>query len=89
MPVIDSLKRYKDTTRILQELIINAYKPTPFQPLVRIVSIINKNDIETSTATNFPDFLRNFSGIDLRNRGSEGVQADLNILGALLIKQWL
>ncbi|HON54048.1 MAG TPA: TonB-dependent receptor plug domain-containing protein [Bacteroidales bacterium] len=81
VPVIDSLKRYKDTTRILPELIINNYKPTPFQPLVRIVSIINKNDIETSTVTNFPDFLRNFSGIDLRNRGSEGVQADLNILG--------
>lgn len=81
VPTIDSLKRYQDTTRFLRELVINTYKPTPFQPLVRIVSTINKSDIEAGTVTNFPDILRNFSGIDLRNRGSEGVQADLNILG--------
>lgn len=76
-----STKSDNDTIRALEELVINTERPTPFQPLVRIVSVIQRSEIEQAAVKNLPDLLRHFSGIDLRSRGSEGVQADLNILG--------
>ncbi|MDP3451863.1 MAG: TonB-dependent receptor plug domain-containing protein [Bacteroidales bacterium] len=69
------------TLRALEELVINTERPTPFQPLVRVVAVIRQQEIERAAVQNLQDLLRYIQGADLRSRGSEGVQADLNILG--------
>ncbi|GAB1474369.1 hypothetical protein MASR2M69_18100 [Bacteroidota bacterium] len=70
-----------DTLRNLEELVISIERPTPFQPLVRVVAVIRKADIERAAVNNLQDLLKYVQGVDIRSRGSEGVQADINILG--------
>lgn len=77
----NNLKTLSDTTFVLEELIISTSKPSPFQPLVRVVAVIRQKEIERAAVQNIQDLLRYVQGVDLRSRGSEGVQADLNILG--------
>ncbi|HNW48812.1 MAG TPA: TonB-dependent receptor plug domain-containing protein, partial [Bacteroidales bacterium] len=74
-------KNGKDTLRDLEELIISTERPTPFQPLVRVIAVIQQQEIERAAVRNLPDLLRYLQGTDLRSRGGEGVQADLSILG--------
>ncbi len=74
-------KSGNDTIRTLEELVIDAGRPTPFQPLVRVVAVIQQKEIERAAVQNLTDLLRYIQGTDLRSRGSEGVQADINILG--------
>ena len=76
-----STKTENDTIRALEELIVNTERPTPFQPLVRVVAVIQQTEIERAAVNNLPDLLRYLQGTDLRTRGGEGVQSDLNILG--------
>ena len=70
----DSLKR-------LQELVIYGQKPSPFQPLVKVVASISAPEITQMPVQNPQNLLRYLQGVDLRSRGSEGVQADLSLMG--------
>lgn len=71
----------QETLIALEKLVINRKRPTPFQPLVRVVAVFHKADIERAAVQNIQDLLQYIQGADLRSRGGEGVQADLNILG--------
>ncbi|MBP9978559.1 MAG: hypothetical protein KBE96_04795, partial [Bacteroidales bacterium] len=62
-------KSGNDTIRALEELIINTERPTPFQPLVRVVAVIQQAEIERAAVNNLPDLLRYLQGTDLRTRG--------------------
>ncbi len=75
------LKNSNQTILSLEELIVKTEKPSPFQPLVRVISVIQKAEIESMAVNNIQDLLKYVQGADIRSRGSEGVQADLNILG--------
>jgi len=74
-------KNVNETLRALEEVVINTERPTQFQPLVRVVAVIQQKEIERAAVQNIQDLLRYLQGVDVRSRGSEGVQADLNILG--------
>ncbi len=75
-------KSSSDTLKtVLDELVVTAGRTTPFQPLVRVVAVIQQKEIERAAVQNLTDLLRYIQGTDLRSRGSEGVQADINILG--------
>ena len=80
-PLAAQSKSANDTLIQLEELVINTERPTPFQPLVRVVAVIRAQEIERVPAQNIQDLLRYIQGTDLRSRGGEGVQADINILG--------
>ncbi len=51
-------KSGNDTIRALEELIINTERPTPFQPLVRVVAVIQQKEIERAAVQNLTDLLR-------------------------------
>ncbi|MDX9782331.1 MAG: hypothetical protein RBT35_05045, partial [Bacteroidales bacterium] len=70
-----STKTESDTIRALEELVVNTERPTPFQPLVRVVAVIQQAEIERAAVNNLPDLLRYLQGTDLRTRGGEGVQS--------------
>jgi len=46
------------------------------------VSVISREDIEVFPADNIPDLLETMSGVDVRQRGTHGVQADVAIRGS-------
>ena len=63
-------------------LIVTASRiPTSFSNLTRNIIIINRNDIENSLAHSIQGLLKYTAGVDIRQRGVSGVQADVSIRG--------
>tara|TARA_R110002049_G_scaffold90686_2_gene227112 strand:- start:35509 stop:37329 length:1821 start_codon:yes stop_codon:yes gene_type:complete len=66
----------------LDEIIINSTRINlPFPENSRTISIITSEDIKNSATTNLADLLQQVAGIDVRRRGTAGMQADLYIRG--------
>jgi len=66
----------------LDEIEVNAKRtPSLYSQVARIISVIEKPEIELSQAESVQDVLEYISGVDIRQRGVEGVQADVSIRG--------
>lgn len=66
----------------LDEVVINSSRiDLPFKENSRTITIITSEDIKQSAATNVADLLQQFAGVDIRRRGTAGMQADLYIRG--------
>lgn len=71
-----------DTTIVLSDLIINGNTISiPFSESSRNVQIISKNMINNQPAQSIPEILSYAPGVDIRQRGPVGVQADIGIRG--------
>ena len=72
----------KIKTHELGDVVVTAGR-TPIEALqlARVVSVITKAEIERAPAQNLNDLLRHISGVDLRQRGPFGAQADISIRG--------
>jgi iron complex outermembrane receptor protein len=53
----------------------------PFKENSRTITVITAADIKNSAAVNVADLLQQFTGVDIRRRGTGGSQADLHIRG--------
>ncbi|WP_156112455.1 TonB-dependent receptor [Lacinutrix jangbogonensis] len=53
----------------------------PFSENSRTITVITQEDIEKSGTTNVADLLQQVAGVDVRRRGTSGMQADLYIRG--------
>src|SRR5690606_9304295 len=63
-------------------VIINSSRiDLPFKENSRTITVITSEDIKQSAATNIADLLQQFAGVDIRRRGTAGMQADLYIRG--------
>jgi iron complex outermembrane receptor protein len=77
----------QDTTEIkmeydLAEIEVSAQRsPALYSQVARIVSVIERKEIESSPAQSVQDLLEYVAGVDVRQRGVEGVQADVSIRG--------
>lgn len=70
------------TEERLQEVVINSSRiDLPFKENSRTITIITSEEIKQSAATNVADLLQQFAGVDIRRRGTAGMQADLYIRG--------
>ncbi len=66
----------------LDEVIITSSRiDIPFKENSRTITIISKEDILKSTALNVADLLQQFTSVDVRRRGIDGMQSDLYIRG--------
>ncbi len=67
---------------LADEVIVTASRtPVEAQKATRIVTIISKSEIARAPAQNLNDLLRNIPGVDIRQRGPLGTQADISIRG--------
>lgn len=73
----------QDTLREqLKEVVINSSRiDLPFSENSRTITVISSEDIKQSATTNVADLLQQFAGVDIRRRGTAGMQADLYIRG--------
>lgn len=70
------------TEEKLEEVIINSSRiDLPFKENSRTITVITAEQIKQSAATNVADLLQQFAGVDVRRRGTTGMQADLYIRG--------
>ncbi|WP_066222395.1 TonB-dependent receptor plug domain-containing protein [Formosa haliotis] len=66
----------------LDEIIVTSSRiELPFSKNSRSINIITSEDIQASAATNVADLLQQVAGVDIRRRGTAGMQADLYIRG--------
>jgi len=85
-PVI-SIAAGQDTTEVkmeydLDEIEVSAQRaPALYSQVARIVSVIERKEIEATPAQSIQDLLEYIAGVDVRQRGTEGVQADISIRG--------
>ncbi len=54
----------------------------PYNDVNENVTVITKKDIQNSPATSIDELLQFHSGLDIRRRGSNGVQSDITIRGS-------
>ena len=77
-----------DTTEVkikynLDEIEVSAQRsPALYSQVARIVSVIDRKEIEASPSQSVQELLEYIAGVDVRQRGSEGVQADISIRGS-------
>lgn len=82
-----SMASVHDTTEIkmqfdLDEIEVNAQRtPALYSQVARIVSVIERKEIEATPAQSVQELLEYVAGVDVRQRGTEGVQADVSIRG--------
>jgi len=66
----------------LDEIEVSAQRtPALYSQVARIVSVIDRKEIEATAAQSVQEMLEYVAGIDVRQRGAEGVQADVSIRG--------
>ncbi len=70
-----------DKTRTLDEVVVASERPPQLAPLMQVVAVIQRSDIERAAVQNLQDLLRYIAGIDLRARGNNNVQADISLRG--------
>lgn len=72
----------QEKTYKLDSIVINSSRiDLPFKENSRTITIITSKQIEESATTNVADLLQQVSGVDIRRRGLNGMQADLYIRG--------
>src|SRR5690606_40743957 len=70
------------TTQKLDEIIIQENRiQLPFSKQSRNISLVDRQQIETTPARSLPEVLAFVPGVDVRQRGVTGVQADIGIRG--------
>lgn len=72
----------KDLPEKLEEVVISAQRiETPFSKNSQSIMIIAAEDIKLNPATSVAELLQQVAGLDIRQRGTKGMQADLYIRG--------
>ncbi len=76
-----------DTTKVsmeydLDEIEVSAQRaPASYSQVARIVSVIERDEIEAAPASSLQDLLEYAIGVDIRQRGKYGIQADVSVRG--------
>ena len=70
-----------DTLKLEEIVISGQSSPEIYSALSRIVNTISQADIHRMPANNLQDILEYSSALDIRQRGSHGVQADVSMRG--------
>lgn len=69
-------------SREVEEVIIQGkFLNTPYKSVTENIEIIGRKQIENSPAQSIDELLQQFSGLDIRRRGANGVQSDISLRG--------
>ncbi|HKL08344.1 MAG TPA: TonB-dependent receptor [Bacteroidales bacterium] len=82
IPVLSQTDTSNIRNHDLDEVIVSAQKsPVVYSRLSRIVTTVDNEEIAIMPVSRINDVLEIFSGIDIRQRGAFGIQADISIRG--------
>ncbi|HET9571533.1 MAG TPA: TonB-dependent receptor [Bacteroidales bacterium] len=65
----------------LDEVEVSEDQPVAWSPNARLVQVTERREISSSPAKSLDNLLESIAGVDIRQRGSDGVQADVSIRG--------
>lgn len=67
----------------MEEVVVSAQRaPVAFSQTARIIQVIRKEELSKSPVHDIQDLLKFASNVDIRQRGNNGVQADISIRGS-------
>ncbi len=76
----------QDSLKVFQldnDIVITANRiPTAFSDVARTVTVIRQNEIRQIAAQSVPELLESIAGVNTKQRGTHGMQADISIRGA-------
>jgi iron complex outermembrane receptor protein len=79
---IQTLSSEKDLEHELEEVIITASKAElTLNQTVKIFRVITREEVERQAVQSIQDLLKNVAGVDVRQRGSQGVLAGISMRG--------
>jgi vitamin B12 transporter len=79
---------YQDTIRINKKIdldeieVIGQRSPALYSEISRIVTVITRDEIQSAPVHSIQELLEYITGVDVRQRGMFGIQADVNIRGS-------
>jgi iron complex outermembrane receptor protein len=77
----DSINSIKSVE--MEEVVVSSQRaPVTFSQVARILTIIEKDEIQHAPVQNLQDLLEYSAGVDIRQRGGPGVQSDVSIRGS-------
>ena len=79
---VHAVNELPDTIHLNEVIITGRKAPAVYSELSRIVTVIERNEIERMPVQSLSDILEYLVSADLRNRGAFGVQSDLSIRGS-------
>ncbi len=79
--ICTSINAQKDTIKLKEVSITSNRIVLPFSKSSRTITILTSEEILKSSANNVADLLQSVAGIDIRRRGTDGMQSDLYIRG--------
>lgn len=65
----------------LEEVEVSEDQPVAWSGNARLVQVMERREISSSPAKSLDHLLKSIAGVDIRQRGSDGVQADVSIRG--------
>jgi len=65
----------------LEDVIVSEDQPVAWSGNARLVQVTERREINASPAKSLDQLLESIAGVDIRQRGSDGVQADVSIRG--------
>ncbi len=76
-----TLKAQKTIQQLDSVLITSSRITLPFKENSRTITVITQQEIQQSAASNVADLLQQVAGVDIRRRGTDGMQSDIYIRG--------
>jgi len=76
-----SINAQNDTINLKEVIVSSNRISLPISEESRTISVISSAKIRNSPATNLADLLQTVAGVDVRRRGTDGMQSDLYIRG--------
>ena len=68
--LLSGLVAAQETKNVGEVVIQGKFLNTPYQKIVENIEVITKKDIENAPAQSIADLLQQFSGLDIRRRGT-------------------
>jgi vitamin B12 transporter len=78
---VSTINAQNDTIKLKEVIVSSNRISLPISEDSRTVSVISSDKIANSPATNLADLLQTVAGVDVRRRGTDGMQSDLYIRG--------
>lgn len=80
--IFSNLLLAQEDTIQIDEIYVNSSRiPVLYSENSRLLTVISKEEIQLAPVQNIQDILKYVAGVDIRERGAEGVQADISIRG--------
>jgi len=73
---------FSEESHQLEKIVVTPFRIISSSSTGRSVTMLDAGDMQSSAYDALQDIIGNLGGIDLRRRGPEGVQSDINIRGA-------